>query len=165
MAFIRSLNFYTRTGAFQPSAFFAASRFIEVIIASGKVKAFLQSRAKFEAFLLKFKEHVSLTVHKFGAGERSVPQLVLYCSTVLKAFQGGKDDDQIIAMFAEDPDFQYLLPAKPPLLRSPAEDAEKKTSFSRGTKSAAFISTAIAGAPKCGLCSASDLQEFHAHRS
>ncbi|WP_404925132.1 HNH endonuclease signature motif containing protein [Mesorhizobium sp. ORM16] len=146
--------FYSRTGAFQPSAFFAASRFIEMIIFGGKVREYLAARAPFELFLLNHKEHVSLTVHKFGAGERSVPQLVLYFQTVMAKFQNGKSDADILAKFAEDPNFQYLLPAKPPLLRGSSEDSEKKTGFNRGTKSATFIGAAIAGAPKCGLCGA-----------
>ena len=146
--------FYTRTGAFQPSAFFATSRFLEAIIEKGKVRDFLKARATFENFLLAHKEHVSLTVHKFGAGERSVPQLVLYFETVLAAVQNGKEAKDILAMFAEDPNFQYLLPAKPPLLRATDGQSTKKTGFNKGTKSAAFIDTAVAGAPKCGLCSA-----------
>lgn len=160
--------FYSRTGAFQPSAFFATSRFIDGIISSGRVREFLATRAKFEAFLLHHKEHVSLTVHKFGAGERSVPQLVLYLSSVLLAFQTGKTGEEILAQFSEDPNFQYLLPAKPPLLRSPSEESEKKTGFNKGTKSAAFINTAVAGAPKCGLCGAmvhkNSMHIDHKHR-
>ncbi|MEO3387498.1 DUF262 domain-containing protein [Mesorhizobium sp. CAU 1741] len=146
--------FYTRTGSFQPSAFFATSRFLESIIERDKVRDFLKARATFEAFLLGHKEHVSLTVHKFGAGERSVPQLFLYFQTVLTAVQNGKEAKDIVTAFAEDPNFQYLLPAKPPLLRTPEAESAKRTGFSRGTKSAAFIDAAVAGAPKCSLCSA-----------
>lgn len=146
--------FYTRTGAFQPSAFFASSRFVEDLIATDTVRQFLAVRAAFEQFLLDHKDHVSLTVHKFGAGQRSVPQLVLYFRTILKALQAGKADSDILATFAEDPNFQYLLPAKPPLLRGPNEENDKRTGFNKGTRSAAFIATAVEGAPKCGLCSA-----------
>ncbi|MES0032722.1 DUF262 domain-containing protein [Mesorhizobium sp. M0040] len=160
--------FYSRTGAFLPSAFFATSRFIDGIISSGTVREFLATRAKFEAFLLHHKEHVSLTVHKFGAGERSVPQLVLYLSSALLAFQTGKTGEEILAQFSENPNFQYLLPAKPPLLRRPSEESEKKTGFNKGTRSAAFINTAVAGAPKCGLCGAmvhkNSMHIDHKHR-
>lgn len=146
--------FYTRTGAFQPSAFFAASRFIDNTINTGKVREFLAVRSAFEQFLLDHKEHVSLTVHKFGAGERSVPQLVLYFQTVLLGFQTQRTDADIMAGFSGDANFQYLLPAKPPLLRASDERNGKRTGFNRGTKSAAFLNSAIAGAPRCGLCGA-----------
>lgn len=145
--------FYTRTGAFQPSAFFATARLIETLVTDKRVKEYLAGRNKFEQFLLEHKEHVSLTVHKFGSGERSVPQLLLYFETILKECLAGNKIKTIISNLGKDANFAYLIPPKPPLLRAKEGDEIKK-GFSRHTKSATFIDTAVTGAPRCGLCGA-----------
>ena len=157
--------FYTRTGAFQPSAFFAASRFIEATIASGKVKEFLRPRAKFEAFLLKFKEHVSLTVHKFGAGERSVPQLVLYSSMYSRLSRGAGTTTRSSPCSPKSPNFQYLLPAKPPLLRGPAEDTEEESGLSPRYQIGGLHQHGDFRSANMRSLQCPNSQEFHAHRS
>lgn len=144
--------FYTRSGTFQPIAFLAISRLVEELSAKNKLADFTRVRRAFEDFLIDHKEAMSLLIHKFGSGSRSLPWLQKYCDRVLQGLWSGQDAVQIQAAFAADPDFAFLTVPRPSGVRP--ESARQKGRFNSGTKTAAFFAAALPSGTRCGICGA-----------
>lgn len=128
--------FYTRTGSFQPIALLATSRLLEQLEVEGKLKAFTSVRRKFEDFVIQHKEGISLLVHKFGTGGRSIPWIEKYYRRIVDGFLSGLDADAIQQGFVADQDFTFLTIPKPPSYRPISKNPKKP--FSSGTKTAAY---------------------------
>jgi len=149
--------FYTRSGMFQPTALLATSQLLEWMVARHKLVDFIKIRRSFEAFLIEHKEAMSLILHKFGSGERSLPWLTLYYQTVVCGLWEGKGGDRIQSDFSADGDFAFLTLPRPTGTRPGS--TKSKQAFSTGTKTATFIATALASGTRCYLCGA------HVHRN
>lgn len=142
--------FYTRSGAFQPTAFLAVSRLVEDLAVRRKLHDFTNVRRDFEDFLVERKEAMSLLIHKFGSGGRSLPWLHKYYERVLEGLWAGKTADAIQADFAADPDFAFLTVPRPSGVRP--ESTRTRHPFNTGTKTAAFFAAALPNGPRCGIC-------------
>jgi hypothetical protein len=145
------IYFYTRSGAFQPSAFLATSRFLEGLAKQDKLKDFTKVRSKFEEFLVLHKEALGLIVHKFGSGGRNVPWLVTYFNRILSGLWGRKSLDNIQKAFLRDKDFAFLGVQQGP--RGSASP-KKRQDFKGTTKTASFFAAALPGGTRCRLCGA-----------
>ncbi|MGP8269606.1 MAG: HNH endonuclease [Terracidiphilus sp.] len=144
--------FYTRSGAFQPVAFLATSRLIEELDQQKKLKEFTQIRKDFEEFLIDHKEAMSLLIHKFGSGGRSLPWLHMYYRRIVEGFWSGKGSETIQSEFIADPDFTFLTVPRPSGVREVSR--KTKHNFSANTKTATFFATALPGGTRCRLCGA-----------
>ncbi|MGA2989937.1 MAG: DUF262 domain-containing protein [Candidatus Korobacteraceae bacterium] len=144
--------FYTRSGAFQPTALIAASRFLEELASKDKLKEFTKVRRKFEEFLILHKEALSLIIHKLGSGERHIPWLQKYYSLILDRLWAGKSFDKIQTSFSKNPDFAFVTAPQPSGVRQFSTKSKHK--FSSGTKTAAFFAAALPGGARCHLCGA-----------
>jgi hypothetical protein len=142
--------FYTRGGSFQPTAFLAVSRFLEELASRNKLREFTNVRRDFEDFLVLRKEAMSLLIHKFGSGGRSLPWLHKYYNRIVEGLLERKGSDDIQQSFASDPDFTFLTVPRPSGVRAPS--SKSKGRFSDSTKTASFFAAALPGAPRCGLC-------------
>lgn len=142
--------FYTRSGAFQPTAFLAVSRFLEDLAHRNKLKDFTRVRRDFEEFVIQRKEAMGLLVHKFGSGGRSLPWLKTYYARIVQGLWEGKGLEEIQQAFANDPDFTFLTVPRPSGVRAPS--SKSKGRFSDNTKTASFFAAALPGAPRCLLC-------------
>jgi hypothetical protein len=145
--------FYTRGGDFQPNAFIAVAAFVRSLVNRGQLEKFKRVRSRMEDFLLLHKEFVTLVIKKTGAGRRSHGRLVRYLDLLLSQFDQGKSGDEVMASLAHDPEFAFLAAiSATPQARDEGDNASGR--FSKTTKSASFVDSAIKGAVRCGICGA-----------
>ena len=142
--------FYTRSGAFQPTAFLAASLFFEELAEANKLLAFTEIRARFEQFLIDHKVALSLLTHKYGSGGRSLPWIKAYLECVAHGFWSGKSGAEIQTQLANDPNYAFLTVPRPAGLHAPS--GKERKAFNTNTKTAAFFALALPSAPKCAIC-------------
>jgi hypothetical protein len=143
--------FYTRSGTFQPTALIATSRFLENLASKGKLTKFTSVRKEFEQFLIDHKEAMSLLIHKFGSGGRSLSWLQTYYERVLEGFLEKKNSEEIQQAFVVDPDFTFLTVPRPDVNKRPTGT---RHSFNSKTKTATFFEAALATATRCSICGA-----------
>lgn len=144
--------FYTRSGAFQSTAFLAASKFIDSMSSAGRLGDFTKHRRAFEDFLIEHREAVSLIGHTYGSGNRSLPWIVRYYETILGRLVAGDDPEQLKEHLKNHDDFNFLMVPRPQRARRAAPG--KKATFSAGTKTAAFFAHALPSGTRCGICGA-----------
>lgn len=142
--------FYTRSGSFQPTAFLAASLFFEELAEKDKLREFTRVRKDFEEFLIVHKEAMSLLIHKFGSGGRSLPWLRNYYMKILEGLWAGNTLDEIQAKFSANSDFAFLTVPRPAGVRDVS--TKDKKHFSSGTKTAAFFAAALPHGTRCKIC-------------
>ncbi|EDP66763.1 hypothetical protein BAL199_16918 [alpha proteobacterium BAL199] len=142
--------FYTRSGTFQPTAFLAISNVLESLATRKKLNDFTRVREGFESFLVARKEAMSLLIHKFGSGGRSLPWLQVYYDRILEGLWSGKSAVDIQSAFANDLNFTFLTVPRPSGVREAS--AKTKHAFSSGTKTAAFFAAALPNGTRCGVC-------------
>jgi len=143
--------FYTRGGKFQPSAFLAASNFLEELNSKNKLPDFIDIRGSFEEFLILHKEAMTMIIHHYGSGNRHIPWLKEYYMRITQRLWNGKSKDEIWNFLVSSPDFVYL--GTPPEARIRAVGPGKRRGrFSDSTKSAGYFNAALPGAVRCRFC-------------
>ena len=95
---------------------------------------------------------MSLLIHKFGSGDRSLPWLERYYRKALGGLWEGRSGDEIQASFAADQNFAFLTVPRPAGVRP--ESTKTKRPFNTETKTAAFFATALPNGTRCGICGA-----------
>ncbi|MEY9560598.1 DUF262 domain-containing protein [Sinorhizobium fredii] len=138
------LYFYAKSGTFQSGALLA---FVELFREweTKQFLAFTHIRASFEYFLLTNRGHTE-AVRRLGSGSRSRPRLVAFYRRVVTELQGGSSASEIAQKLAVDPAFDFFISPQGDFL-----DLEEGD-FSRETKGAAFLQSALPSAPKCPTC-------------
>lgn len=139
--------FYTRGGAFQPTAFLAALQLFKRLADKGRLNDFTRVRRSFEDFLIAHKEAFTLIVSSQGAGARSRPAMEDFMNLALEGLIAGKNNSEIINEMVSDSRFRFL--ASPPPVR---RGGSGKRSFSASTKSAAFVNELVKNGTRCGIC-------------
>lgn len=142
--------FYSRTGTFQPVAFFAVARMLKGLEEREMAHKFRDVRSKFENYLIEHREGISIILHKLGSGTRSLARMEAYFERVLQALLDGATDEEVRVGLAGEQEWRFLFQD-----RGPSETHDQPTprgSFNRNTKSATVISQGLASALKCGLC-------------
>lgn len=142
--------FYTRGGAFQPSAFLATSRFLEGLDSKNQLRQFIEIRGSFEEFLIAHKEALGLIVHKFGSGGRHIPWLHEYYERIAGGLLKAQSPDEIWKALGDSKEFSFL--AAPPESRFRTSIQKKGGRFSDSTKTASFFNAALPTAVRCDLC-------------
>ena len=139
-----ALYFYAKSGTFQPGALLA---FVELMRDwdTPQFLAFTRVRSDFEGFLLSNRGHTE-AVRRLGSGSRSRPRLVAFYRRVITDLQGGANPQKIAETLATDPAFEFFIAPQENLLDL------GDGSFSRESKGAAFIQSALPSAPKCPTC-------------
>lgn len=142
--------FYTRGGDFQPMAFISTAAWITDLSIKNRLLEFTVVRERIESFILSHKEFITLIIKRTGAGRRSLPRTVRYLNFIMDLFLQGKTEDDVIVAIKGDTEFQFLGAAMDlPTIR---EGDNPTRRFSRTTKSASYVATAIKSAVKCGIC-------------
>jgi hypothetical protein len=141
--------FYTRGGEFQPNAFLATAELVKNLVDRNRLKEFTKIRRQFEDFLVEHKEFITLTIKHAGAGRRSLGRIVRYFEFVIQKTLEDLSPDQIAAALQADPEFAYLIG------RPAAKEGDgTRKRFTRSTKTASFLETALQSAIRCGVCGA-----------
>ncbi|MHB8085458.1 MAG: HNH endonuclease family protein [Dehalococcoidia bacterium] len=138
--------FYSGTGRYQPTSFFAMVSLMKELDENNQLRDFTSARRKFEDFLLLYKILPLQVVYKYGSGMKGyLPTQALF-AYVLKNFINGKDENQIVANLVKDKRFSYLQPQD-------VSGAESQPSnFSSETKSAVFLRDALKDPLRCAIC-------------
>lgn len=84
-----------------------------------------------------------------GAGRKSLPRIVRYFIFVKEKLLSGLDNAAVVEALEADPEFAFLLGARAPAIR---EGENPQGRFSRRTKSATFLATAMQSAVRCAIC-------------
>lgn len=140
---------YGKTGRHQPTAFLGIAAFIKELDKTNRLREFLKIRLKMEEFLLDNRIFITQIVTKRGSGAKGLPLIRHYYLRVMEMLLGSLDGRQITDGLRKDPLLSFLSAIEP-------EDAPSETlhsgSFSRDTKSAAYIREALATPLRCALC-------------
>jgi hypothetical protein len=144
--------FYTRSGTFQPTVFLAVLKVIDDLIAKDVLVKFTKVRRQFEDYLIEYKEAVSLIVHRFGSGSRSIRFIEGYLAKILESLWDGKGSHETHELLAKDSDYAFLTAPRPSAARPAPKNA--KRAFNRGTKVASYFATSLPSGPRCGICTA-----------
>lgn len=144
-----AVYFYTRGGKFQASTFLATSALLDDLEKTGKLKTFTEVRRDFEEFLVRHRDFVTQIVHKLGSGERSIARIKALYMRAMECLWEGKDDAAIVAALKANNDFKFLV--EDAGFEEPSPDKRK---FSRGIKTAAFLTAALETAVRCHICHA-----------
>ncbi len=142
--------FYTRSGTFQPTAFIAVSKLIEDLAVKKKLDEFTRVRKDFEQFLIDRKEAMSILIHKFGSGDRSLTWLYRYYELVLNGLWSGKTADEIQTDLTKNSDFTFLTVPRPSGVRP--ESTRQKKAFNTDTKTATFFAASLPTGTRCAIC-------------
>jgi hypothetical protein len=158
--------FYTRSGAFQPSALLAFDLFIDALESDGKTRSFIKVREEFENFLIRNKEHLGHIVHKYGSGNRSVQPIAEYFKSIKAIIEAGNKETLIEDILKNENNYAFLFSPRPANYKSSDEVGGK--AFGRHTKSATFINEALLGATRCQICHGlvhcNSIQIDHVHK-
>lgn len=145
-----AIYFYTRGGEFQPIAFTAVVGFVADLEQAKKLKEFIRIRKAFERFLIAHKDLLTLVVKATGSGRRSLPRMKRLLHFIHEHLVSGLDEAQVLEAMQSDADLALVVAkSKIPPIRD-GENPERR--LNRATKSASFLSSALAATLPCGLC-------------
>jgi hypothetical protein len=101
--------FYSSTGRYQPTAFFAVLELVKDMEQAGSFKAFISVRRKFEEFVLKYKMLPLQVVYKYGSGTKGYQPLKELLAFIISSLQSGQNEDETIQSMSKETRFSYLL--------------------------------------------------------
>lgn len=93
---------------------------------------------------------MSILIHKFGSGDRSLAWLYKYYHLILDGLWAGKTANEIQSDFEKDSDFTFLTVPRPSGVR-PVSTRQKKD-FNTETKTATFFAASLPTATRCAIC-------------
>ena len=137
---------YSRSGNFRVSCFHATIVFIEELSNNKKLNVFTQHRAEFENIIISSDVLIQQIVRKARQANKAVAPLVKFFHAILDNLSNATESDEVLIMLSKSSDFSYLN------LDDLHQEETASTSFSKSTKSAAYISEAIKTSPKCKIC-------------
>lgn len=141
-----ALYIYSRSGNFRVSCFHATIVFIEELSNNKKLNVFTQHRAEFENIIISSDVLIQQIVRKARQANKAVAPLVKFFHAILDNLSNATESDEVLIMLSKSSDFSYLN------LDDLHQEETASTSFSKSTKSAAYISEAIKTSPKCKIC-------------
>lgn len=142
-----AVYFYSSSGRYQPSAFLAVANLIQELEKQNRFDEFTRVREKFENFLVNYRYMINQIVSAYGSGTKSMYAILDMYRLILTAKENDVPDAMIFEKFKLNPTTVNIT-----LLTDEAR--QKKRNFSTDTKSAAFLKSAIDGAPICQICGA-----------
>ena len=131
-------------------AFIATAAFVDSLVKLDKLPEFTRVRSNIEYFLLAHKDFISLIIKRTGAGKRSLGRITRFFEMLLTQYAAGKTYEQVLDAVGTDDEFRFLIASMK--VPTDQEGTNETRSFSRATKSATFLNTAVQGAVRCGIC-------------
>lgn len=141
------LYFYSRSGAFQPAALLSFVMLMRDWDTSDYL-SFTNHRADFEKILINNRS-ITEAIRKLGTGNRSRPRIIGFYRSILDKLAKGSDPESVSSELRETKEYGFLIDE--PDDSSPMLELEGG-SFTRETKGAAFIATALPSAAICVTC-------------
>jgi Protein of unknown function DUF262/HNH endonuclease len=143
-----ALYFYTAGGAFQPASLHNAIALFLALEKRDKLLQFLRVRGKLEDLILEHPVVVKPAAHKLGSGARTRAKMVLLFERAIAILSQNPDLDKAWRKLVSE--FPHLADDD----KDEKDESNKGTagaSFSRGAKSAAFLS-GLSTVARCNLC-------------
>ncbi len=137
--------FYSTTGRYQPTAFFAVVVMIDEFEKANRFNDFISVRKKFEEFLLTHKLLVNQVTVKYGSGLKGYARLKQLFVFLIDQLLARKTDEEIIKHMAVSPEFSFLQPSE-------KEQIGYGRDFNGDAKSAVFLKDALKEPLRCGIC-------------
>jgi hypothetical protein len=109
-----AVYFYSWTGKQQPILFQTVARMVMDLERTNKIDRFIDSRARFESFLMSNRPLINQLVRKFGTKSSGRDHLREFYDEVLAGVAAGRDGAAIIAELRKNPAFAYLQPDESP---------------------------------------------------
>jgi len=138
-----AIYFYSEKGRYQPTAFMAWIKILKDFEKSSSFDDFIKSREKYEKALIKFKNLTNQSTVKYGSGSKGYKQLADIYRKILALVQSNIAIENIGKKLKEE--FPFLN-------MEYSGDDITSSDFSSGTKSQAFLTEALVGAPTCKIC-------------
>ena len=138
-----AIYFYSEKGRYQPTAFMAWVEIVKEMESDKSFSDFIRVRDAYEQALIRFKNLTNQATVKHGSGSKGYKQLAEIYRKILVCVREGVAVDDIGKALKNE--FPYLN-------LEFSGDAVTNVSFSAGTKSQAFLSEALASAPRCNIC-------------
>lgn len=138
---------YSKSGNFRVSCFHAIIVFVEELSRSNKFNTFTANRANFESIIIRSDILIQQIVRKARQANKAIVPLVKFFHAILDNLNNNTtESDQLLTLLSSLPEFSYLN------LDELHQEESISTSFSKSTKSMAYISEAIKTAQKCKIC-------------
>lgn len=137
---------YSQSGNFRVSCFHAIIVFAKELSESRKLKIFTKHRVEFENIIIKSDIVIQQIVRKARQANIAVVPLVRFFHAILEKLVSATNVDDILVELGKSNEFSYIN------LDEIHQSDTDSTSFSKSTKSAAYLAEAISSAPRCKIC-------------
>ena len=137
---------YSQSGNFRISCFHAIIVFVKELVDSKKLDVFTENRKDFESTIIESNIVIQQIVRKARQANKAVAPLVKFFHAILEKLALQTSADDVLTELCKTQEFSYLN------LEEVHQSSTTSSSFSKSTKSAAYISEAIRNAPRCKIC-------------
>lgn len=137
---------YSQSGNFRVSCFHAIIVFTKEIVESNKLDVFTQNRKDFERTMINSDIVIQQIVRKARQANKAVVPLVNFFHAILEKLAIKTSPNDVLTELSKTNEFSYIN------LEEVHQSTITSSSFSKSTKSAAYISEAISNAPRCKIC-------------
>jgi hypothetical protein len=137
---------YSQSGNFRISCFHAIIVFTKELVDSKKLVVFTENRKDFENTMIKSDMVIQQIVRKARQANKAVVPLVKFFHAILEKLTLQTSADDVLTELGKTQEFAYIN------LEETHYSSTTSTSFSKSTKSAAYISEAISNASRCKIC-------------
>ncbi len=137
---------YAQSGNFRVSCFHAVIIFTKELVGSKKLDIFTENRREFENTMIKSDMVIQQIVRKARQANKAIVPLVKFFHAILEKLTMQTNADDVLDELSKSQEFSYIN------LDEVHQSTATSASFSKSTKSAAYISEAINRAPRCKIC-------------
>jgi len=137
---------YSQSGNFRISCFHAIIVFVKELVYSKKLDLFTKNREDFESTIIESDIAIQQIVRKARQANKAIEPLVKFFHAILEKLSLQTSADDVLTELGKTQEFSYLN------LEEVHQSSTTSSSFSKSTKSAAYISEAIRNAPRCRIC-------------
>jgi hypothetical protein len=139
--------FYSQEGRHKSASFLATMDFVSNLEKRGKLKEFVDVRARFEQFILEYEYLIQQINRKYRAAQKSYSHISHFFRNVTEGLKSGLTDAEVLNKIQSDSKFDYLTLQKP---NQPSTVPAQK--FTSEVKSAIYIREVLKSAPRCQVC-------------
>ncbi|MFQ2359818.1 HNH endonuclease signature motif containing protein [Aeromonas dhakensis] len=141
-----AIYIYSQSGNFRVSCFHAVIIFTKELAETNKLNIFTKYRSEFESIIVKSDVLIQQIVRKARQANKAVIPLVRFLHVILEKLSAQTKVENVLLELGKSTEFSYIN------LDEIYQSDTESSSFSKSTKSAAYISEAISLAPKCKIC-------------
>lgn len=141
-----AIYIYSQSGNFRVSCFHAVIIFTKELAETNKLNIFTKYRSEFESIIVKSDVLIQQIVRKARQANKAVIPLVRFLHVILEKLSAQTQVENVLLELGKSTEFSYIN------LDEIYQSDTESSSFSKSTKSAAYISEAISLAPKCKIC-------------